>query len=256
MKTIGKSQFVIDPKKKSQTLKKNQTNNPWYIHTCVWRKNLRESFFLWVMMMMDKGTNLSMDGEPTICETTMSLHLRELEDFCLCDHFDPNLLLQHRPSSLQSLCVVVSTTTTKKHKIPKIPKNTTPLNKTNPQTPNKRNFTHTQQHNPQTPNKSNCTNTHVNNPKTTQQEKFHKHSTRDLKLNQHKVQIHKTPNKKKNSANHPTPNNNKRKSTNHPTPNKERIHNYPTRDLKLEILITNIKNPKSLETRHELSDHL
>jgi len=103
-----------------------------------------------MMMMMDKGTNLSMDDEPTIRGTTMSLHLRELEDFCFCDHFDtnPNLLLQQNLSSLQSLCVVGSTTTTtKKHKIPKTPP---PPNKT--QTPNKRNFTHTQQDNPQTPN--------------------------------------------------------------------------------------------------------
>jgi hypothetical protein len=72
-----------------------------------------ERIFFCGMMMMDKKTNLSMDDEPTICGIDMSFHLRKLEDFCLCDHFDtnPNLLLQQNPSSLQSLCVVISTTT-------------------------------------------------------------------------------------------------------------------------------------------------
>jgi hypothetical protein len=61
-------------------------------------EELERSVFWWVMMM-DKGTNLSMDDEPTICETTMSLHLRELEDLCLSGHFNtnPNPLLQQRP---------------------------------------------------------------------------------------------------------------------------------------------------------------
>jgi hypothetical protein len=221
VKTIRKSQFVITHKEKPN-IKKNQTNkqinNPWHIHTCVWRKNSKESFFLWVMMMMiDKGTNLSMDDDQTICGIVMSLHLRELEDFGFCDHFDtnPNLLLQQNPSSLQSLCVVVSTTTTKKQKIPKTP----PLpNKTNPQTPNKRNFTHTQQHNPQTPNKSNCTNTQLNNPKTTRQEKFHKHSTRDLKLTNTKSKSTKHPTRREipQTSQHPTTRENPQ-TTQHPT---------------------------------------
>jgi hypothetical protein len=94
----------------------------------------------------------------------------------------------------------------KKHKIPKIPKTPPPLNKTNPQTPNKKNFSHTQQHNPQTPNKSNCTNTQLNNPKTTQQEKFHKHSTRDLKLTNTKSKSTKHPTRRKipQTTQHPT----------------------------------------------------
>jgi hypothetical protein len=73
------------------------------------------------MMMMDKGTNLSMDDEPTIRGIAMSLHLGELEDFCLCDHFDtnPNLLFQQNPSSFQSLCVIISTTTIENTKFQK-----------------------------------------------------------------------------------------------------------------------------------------
>jgi len=152
------------------------------------------------MMMMDKGTNLSMDDEPTICGTTMSLHLRELEDFCFCDHFDtnPNLLLQQNPSSLQSLCVVGSTTTTKKTQNPK---NTTPS-----------------QHNTNTQQKifhphptRQSTNTQLNNLKTTQQEKLHKHPTRDLKLTNTKSKSTKHPTTRKNPqiTQHPT----KREST-------------------------------------------
>jgi hypothetical protein len=89
-----------------------------------------ERIVFWWVMMMDKGTNLSMDDDPTICGTTMSLHLRELEDLCLYVHFNtnPNPLLQQNSSSLQSLCVEVSTTTTTTTKIQnsKNPRNTTP----------------------------------------------------------------------------------------------------------------------------------
>jgi hypothetical protein len=83
-------------------------------------KELERIIFWWVMMM-DKGNNLSMDHDPTIRGTTMSLHLRELENLCLCGHFNtnPNPLLQQNPSSLQSLCVEVSTTTMKNTKFQK-----------------------------------------------------------------------------------------------------------------------------------------
>jgi len=78
----------------------------------------------------------------------------------------------------------------KKHKIPKTPP---PPNKT--QTPNKRYFTHTQ----------------LNNLKTTQQEKLHKHPTRDLKLTNTKSKSTKHPTTRKNPqiTQHPT----KREST-------------------------------------------
>jgi hypothetical protein len=98
----------------------------------------------------------------------------------------------------------------KKHKIPKIPKTPPPPNKTNLQTPNKRNFTHTQQ------------------------EQLHKHPTKQSK-NHPTREISQTPNKRFEANQH--------KVQIHKTPNKERIHNYPTRDLKLEILIANNKTP-------------
>jgi hypothetical protein len=172
-------------------------------------EELERISFGWVMMM-DKGNNLSMDDEPTICETTMSLHLRELENLCLCGHFNtnPNPLLQQNPSSLQSLCVEVSTKTTKKTQNSKNPRTTTP----------------TQQ--------DKFTNTQLYNPKTTQQKKFHKHPTRDLKLTNTKFK----------STKHPTRDlkltNTKFKSTKHPT-KRESTRRY----LKLEILIENIKTP-------------
>jgi len=153
-------------------------------------------------MMMDKGTNLSMDDEPTIRGTTMSLHLRELEDLCLCGHFNtnPNPILQQSPSSLQSLGVEVNTTTTKKHKIPKSKKD-------HPH-PTRQIHKHPTRAISQT-----FTNTQLDNPKTTQPKKIKiKTPNKRFEANQHKVQIHKTPNKKRNS-------------TNHPTPNKKRIHN-------------------------------
>ncbi len=77
LKTIGKSQLVINPKKKSQIEKiTNQTNKQSKAHTymCL-EEELERILFWWVMMMMDKGTNLSMDDEPTIRGTTMGLHL-------------------------------------------------------------------------------------------------------------------------------------------------------------------------------------
>jgi hypothetical protein len=146
-------------------------------------------------MMMDKGTNLSMDDEPTIRGTTMSLHLRELEDLCLCGHFNtnPNPILQQSPSSLQSLYVEVSTTTTKKHKIPK--------SKKHHLHPTRQIHKHLTRAISQT-----FTNTQLDNPKTTQQKKISKTPNKRFEANQHKVQIHKTPNKKRNSTNHPTPN--------------------------------------------------
>ncbi len=144
---------------------------------------------------MDKGTNLSMDDEPTIRGTTMSLHLRELEDLCLCGHFNtnPNPILQQSPSSLQSLYVEVSTTTTKKHKIPK--------SKKHHLHPTRQIHKHLTRAISQT-----FTNTQLDNPKTTQQKKISKTPNKRFEANQHKVQIHKTPNKKRNSTNHPTPN--------------------------------------------------
>jgi hypothetical protein len=147
------------------------------------------------MMMMDKGTNLSMDDEPTIRGTTMSLHLRELEDFCFCDHFDtnPNLLLQQNPSSLQSLCVVGSTTTTTKntksrkhhplptkHKHPTKEISPTP-NKTIHKHPTKQSKNHPTKKTSQTPNKR-------------------------FEANQHKVEIHKTPNTQQQERIHKPPN--------------------------------------------------
>ncbi len=162
---------MINPKKKSQIEKRTkQTIQGTYIH--VLEEELEKIVFWWVMMM-DKGTNLSMDDEPTIRGTTMSLHLRELEDLCLCGHFNtnPNPILQQSPSSLQSLCVEVSTTTTKKkHKIPKSKKD---------------------------------------NPHPTRQ--IHKHPTRDLKLTNTKSKSTKHPTRREiqQTTQHPT----KREST-------------------------------------------
>jgi hypothetical protein len=129
----------------------------------------------------------------------------------------------------------------RKHKIPKNPKNTTPSQQ-NKFTNTQQEKFHSQPITQSTPNKSNCTNT--------QQKKFHKQPTRDLKLTNTKSKSNKTPNKKRNSTNHtqhPTTRENPQ-TTQHPT--KREYTNYPTRDLKLEILIANIKTPKSLETRH------
>jgi hypothetical protein len=173
------------------------------------------------MMMMDKGTNLSMDDEPTIRGIAMSLHLGELEDFCLCDHFDtnPNLLFQQNPSSFQSLCVIISTTTIENTKFQKSQKHH-PL-------PTKQIHKHPTREISLT----------TNNTIHTQQEQLHKHPTKEIsqttnkrfEANQHKVQIQQnTQQEEKFHKPHPTPNN-KRESTNHPTPNKERIHKLPNK---------------------------
>ncbi len=203
-----------------------------------------------------------MDDEPTIFGIAMSFHLIKLENFWLCDHFDtnPNLLLQQNPSSLQSLCVVISTTTIentkflksqKHHPLPTKQIHKHPTREISP-TPNNTIHKHSTKAIAQTLNKSNCTNTQLNNPKTTQQEKFHKHPTRDLELTNTKSKATKHPTRREipQTTQHPTTRENPQ---NHPTPNKERIHNYPTRDLKLEILIANNETPSlwKLDTSFE-----
>ncbi len=100
----------------------------------------------------------------------------------------PKPTLQQNPSSLQSLCVVGSTTTTKNTKFQKSQKHH-PL-------PTKQIYKHPTKEISPTPNKSNCTNTQLNNPKTTRQEKFHKHPTRDLKLTNTKSKSTKHPTKR------------------------------------------------------------
>lgn len=110
------------PNRKKKPIKQSKA------HTYMCLEEELEKIVFWWVMMMDKGTNLSMDDEPTIRGTTMSLHLGELEDLCLYGHFNtkPNPILQQSPSSFQSLYVEISTTTTKKNTKLQNPRNTTP----------------------------------------------------------------------------------------------------------------------------------